>query len=285
MRYPVKINQGIVPAFLRNSCTCKGDPRLLLGTCNIPGAFERSVSAVKIGTTWKSTLARRHVETDNVISSYIAGSNNKSILDVGVSTGTTSLELIRRLDKRFERFYATDVLLEIGAVRKNDSVYFYYNKNCIMWANLLFVVYNDYDGAIFPFNLLARNIIKSGMDKCTSNMEVVSLINPELRKIISHDSRIVVCKYDVFMPWDKDPVDIIKCANILNKAYFSDLQINNALNNFYRALDYGGLLILTDNRSKEKVSVYKKKETGRFIEELCLNGGSEIRDHVLALNE
>ena len=61
MRYPIKLNGDSVPGWFNKIIPTKGDPRKLLHSEVYENGFERSISAIKIGSTRKSTRKERHI--------------------------------------------------------------------------------------------------------------------------------------------------------------------------------------------------------------------------------
>jgi len=281
MRLPIKINEAILPACFKRFVPCKGDPRLLINAeCN-EDVFERSVSAINIDGTWKSTSKKRQQRTNELIKKIAGEKNLPSILEIGASAGTTSMELIEMLNGQFKEFYITDRLLQLNCIQHNRAVYYYAENHCVMWANGSLIVYSDIQNAIFPFNLIAQQIISHGNKKKKESAFTISLVKPDLLKTIKKDSRIQLSSYDVLNTWKFNSVDIVKVANVLNRTYFTDKQIVTAVENVKNALNTDGWMILTDNRECEKISVFRKNGAGMFTEEETENGGSEISDIVL----
>jgi len=96
------------------------------------------------------------------------------------------------------------------------------------------------------------------------------------------DPRVRPREHSVFAPWPEEQPQIIKVANVLNRAYFSDARIRLAIRLLRDALSDGGKLFLTDNRRIEKVSVLQKRGD-RLLLFARHNGGSEMTD--LAIDE
>jgi hypothetical protein len=109
----------------------------------------------------------------------------------------------------------------------------------------------------------------------------VSLVQPRLRELASRDARVHLRPHDIFQPWDGPAPTVIKAANLLNRAYFSEDQIRTAVRNFWRALALDGLLLVIDNRDVEKASLFARTEAG-FRSVNAINGGTEIESLVLS---
>jgi hypothetical protein len=256
----------------------KCDTRFLLDVEQKPFLFEECISSIKIGKTWKSTRKGRHTLTNNLICDLASFMKKPAILEIGASSGTTSIELINTLKENYKRYYVTDLLFEVQYFKKNKALYLYHEQNCIMYINDWFIFYEDIDNAVFPFGVIVKYIIRHSPVILQKNLNTINLIHPDLLKMTSVNKRITIKMYNIFTPWSGDEVNIIKAANVLNKGYFSKEQLISAIVNMWNALGRGGLLVVTDNREIEKISIFEKCDSGTFIEKEKINGGTEISD-------
>jgi len=64
MRAPVKLNKNNTNKFLNKLLPTIEDPRKILNKKLDLDNFDKSISAIKIDTTWKSTFRDRHSLTD-----------------------------------------------------------------------------------------------------------------------------------------------------------------------------------------------------------------------------
>jgi hypothetical protein len=290
MHFPVKLTLPGLPAWLggRLRIALAGNPRHLLDTAGAggvngappadPEAFARMVATLSSGTTSKTTHRARHAASDALIDELV-GAGEPVVLDVGVSDGTTALDLLDRLGRRFRQYFATDVAFEVPAVERGGNVYFYDDHGaCTLVATKHAIVYANVAGAVFPFGPLARALVSAAPP--ADRARRVSLVNPELARRAARDARVVVREFDVFAPWDGPPPDLVKVANVLNRGAFPDARIRVALANLKAALAPGGTLVVTDNRAREKASAFTKRGD-RFERGRELGGGCEITDLVL----
>ena len=290
MRIPIKLNLDGFPAMLRNRLHGKHDPRRLLHALSQQDQFEQSITGVNIDGTWKRTNKNRQPQTDRMLAEAIEGKAAAVLLEVGASAGMTSVELVRRLGGGFGKFYVTDLYFSMPYAERGQTVFFYHpvEPRCIMRASNMFITYEDTAAAIFPLGLLARQSLESAPIP-TDNMPRLDLRHPEFRELLAKDPRLVVQEHDIFKPWQGEKVDAIKVANILNRSYFSDPQLRQALANLSDALRVDGVIVIADNRRPpgeteqriEKVSVFRKGQDQQLHLEQELNGGTEIRDLVL----
>jgi hypothetical protein len=214
-----------------------------------------------------------------------SGFQTPLILEIGASSGITSLELLNRLAGAYKKIYVTDLFFMIPYEIQDKATYFYHplTKHCIMRASDWYIVYEDVRDALFPMGFIARWLLARAPKydpTCTSS---ASMLHPDLKRRATTDQLIIIKEYSLFDIWNYDPVDIVKVANVLNTAYFSDDEIRIAVVNLKNAMKPAGKLIITDNRDLEKVSMFTKIETGKFILDKEFNGGAEIAEIVISV--
>ncbi len=285
-RIPIKYNRNCLPAFLHGLLPSISDPRPILHQPDLSQTeFSKCVSSVRVGGTWKTTQKFRHNTSDDLIINW---ANSKSqILDVGASDGVTSLDLIKKLGMKFDRYIVTDAYLTVFVMSCSDGTYFYdgLSNDAFMKVTDTFVGYADDKDALFPFGLIARIFLCQAPTFEVGKAKEISLCQPELIAQSKVDPRLRVKEWNILTPWAGEMVDMIKVANVLNKHYFSNDKIKMAARNLYRALQPNGKLVIVENRDKEKISVFQK-ETNKFKLIRSENSGSEIeyliQDLVLA---
>jgi hypothetical protein len=77
----------------------------------------------------------------------------------------------------------------------------------------------------------------------------------------------MIQQYDIFAPWTGPPPDLIKVANLLNNEYFSDAQIEEALQAQCSNLAPNGrLLLISEDQDVEKFSIFRKTQIGMQLE-------------------
>jgi len=282
MRIPIKINQNILPVWLGKYLPSQTDTRNICKLNLNDELFEDSVSSIKIDTTWKFTRKGRQPLTDQLIIELTLKVPNMSILEVGASSGSTSLELLNHLAGSYKQYFITDRFFTIPFQVDNGATYFYHplKKHCIMRVSDRWLIYEDVQNALVPLGAIARRLLAIAPQYNAADCHHASMLHPHLKRRIESDSKIIVMEYDILRAWPNEPVDIIKAANVLNKCYFSDSEIKMAITNLRNALKIGGKLLITDNRSVEKVSMLYKSKDGSLVLEKQLNGGTEIENLV-----
>ena len=280
MRFPVKINRSRLPDWCHHCVPSMDDPRKLISSDADVRDYERSVSAIKTGKVWRSTRKQRHPLTDALIVERTSRLPRCSVLDVGASSGVTSLDLLKRLGARCEHYYVTDVSFDLAYVVQGKTTYLYEPavERCILGATDWFIVYSDTDGAISPLGSIATRMLSRAPRVAAECQATVSLLHPELRVFAERDSRVRIVRHDVLTPWTRGPVDVVKAANILNRTYFSDREISQALAHLTAALESKGTLVITENRDVEKVSIFAKGAAGGLELKDTVNGGSDITE-------
>lgn len=287
MRVPIKVGRDCLPSWCWSVLPTAVNPGTLIW--RDPGSsvksesdtriwFSRHISGLTSKGTWKSTCSHRHQFADEVLLDLCRGSR-PIIVDIGVSDGVTSLELIEKLSGQFEIFFATDRALDVFYVEDKGRVYFYEREGvCIVMSTRKLVVYAD-PAAWFPFTWIARRVLRRAPACVAPHVKQLCLIQPDLRRMSTEDPRIVLREYDIFRPWSGPAADVVKVANLLNRDYFSDEQIHVALTNIRGMVKEGGRVIVVDNPAKglERVSVFVR-EGDMLRVDREINGGSHTRD-------
>jgi SAM-dependent methyltransferase len=289
VRFPVKLCLRLPRGLqARIPLTVRANPRHLIGwpARSPPGdrqhEFSDCVAILGSDAVWKTTHAGRHPVTDRLILER-RGAPRPVILDLGVSDGITSLELIEKLGGRFARYFVTDLSFRARYATRGRRVYFLDDQGaCTLVAMPGWVVFSRVAGAWPPFAGLARRVLASAPAPAEAVVRELSLVNPALAALAARDPRITVREHSIFAPWPDTPPDVIKVANVLNRAYFTEAQLRHALTQAQRALAGGGRLFVTDNRREERVSVLAKTGPGFELVER-VNGGAEVTELALAV--
>jgi hypothetical protein len=245
-------------------------------------SFEFSISAIKIGETWKSTQKKRHILSDRLIVGAASSLSMPSVLEIGASSGSTSMELLDSLGNNYGHYYVTDLYFELRCVTRDGVTYLYHPNTgeCIMRVTDRFLIYNEVGNALFPQGMIANRLIKRAPQISAIDTSTVNFLHPELRRRIASDTRIIATTHNVLEPWPHELLDIVKVANVLNRLYFSDEQIMKALMSLKVSMKPEGKLVITDNREVEMASMFCRNRDGKFALETEINGGTEIADLV-----
>ncbi len=223
-----------------------------------PEAFRAVVGSVEVGGVFKITSAGRHPDCDDLLLERVDLSG-ATILDVGASDGTTSLELIGRLPPGFAAYVVSDRWLRLLVLRlrwhtvlldpASGRCVLVFGQRIVAWPHRSRIVRACYA----PLLRAATG---------TKRLEEVSMLNPELRRLIESDPRVTAVEHDVFEVWSGPTPDVIKVANLLRRVYFEDEEICRALDALRRSLPEGGHLLVVDNPYLDigsRAGLYRKR--------------------------
>jgi hypothetical protein len=274
MRMPIKLNKQGWPRFVTDWLPSVDNPNCLINEDIQDEEFIAAASVFKFGETFKTTDNIRYPITLDALA-RINYAFPPVVLDIGASIGITSLNLIARLD--FQRYYITDLHLDICYERSHGRFYYYdADWNCILIATKRFLFYPDTKDAVFPFSWIARKKFSKVLPS-TKNLPKVILVHPALKDA---EGDIVIKKYDVLTKWPGEKADLIIAANILSNDHFSDQNIRTAVRNIFSALKKPGRFVVVNNKSVEKSTIFYVRE-GEISVEMDINGGAEARSLIL----
>jgi hypothetical protein len=280
MRFPIKVNRSWAPGWLRGILPTVEDPRNIIASAGDASLFERGIGAIKIGATWKTTCANRHPLTDEIIAEFLRSRTSAVVLDVGCSSGLTSADLIERLGDSFSRYYVTDLFFSIPYRVQAGVTYFYHplTKECIIRSDGRLIAYQEARAGLMPLRLLAQRLLAQAPTHDPRQTRDAHMLHPRLRAQMSVDPRIVAQEFGVFDKWANGPVDVVKAANILNRGYFSPLELRAALDNLSGLLNPSGMFVVTDNPAEgvERISVFRPRPSGGLVRERDINGGAGV---------
>jgi len=128
MRAPVRPIRGRWPGWVeqRFARFVRADPRDILDDSIDPQVFRRAMSLLNVGDTIKITGANRHPDADALLVDFLSAHDRHeaTIVDIGASDGSTSLELIRRLHA-FKSYVIADLYLTLDAVQVGQRTLFF----------------------------------------------------------------------------------------------------------------------------------------------------------------
>lgn len=242
LRFPIRPVRGRWPGWIDR----RGwpDPASILDAEATEEDFAEAIGAVELGGTFKMTFPNRHPDCDGLLFEHVdlAGA---TILDVGASDGTTSVDLVRRLPSGFASYVIADRYLSVHAVEVLGHTLLFdpddgqcilaFGRRSLAWPHRSRAVHLVYAPLLGAAALRRRH------------RREVSLLNPRARALVAEDRRVTVRTHDVFRPWDGPTPDVIKVANLLRRIYFSDEEILQALEALRQSLDEGGYLLVVDD--------------------------------------
>ncbi len=253
------------------------------------------------GTT-KNTSANRLDELNLFTLPFLSGIPFPEIKDVAVSSGISTIEWLQQLEenKITAKINATDLYVKAYLILKTSSLAILCDSH---FNPLLIEVGRSLFRTSFP-----KGSFRLNWGKLFSKVIRTCWIRKETRENIQHTgsgqrfiypihlltagfeqtSALSFSEEDILLPPDLKEIekyDVIRAANILNKVYFSNANMEKILSNLSCQLKPGGMLIVckTDNTGRNHASLFLKKENG-FSLLKNLNGGSEIENLVLQFN-
>ena len=219
--------------------------------------FSRSVSALKFGTTFKTTSQDRMPESTALLIARLQGREH-TIVDLAASDGNTTADLAVALGDRFRRLVAADLNDSVDVAGRDDTLLLCDSDSAIMIVTSRLVWYRDTSGA----DPLSRVLVQRKFARSEAETEPrtpVRLVNPRYLEMMMRDPRLEFRRHDMFEPLPFEAT-VIRIANILNSGYFSQAAIADAVRTSADRLIEGGLLLVTRNhRSVEKASLFKRR--------------------------
>lgn len=279
MKRPVRLNRDFLRKAWPNLQRGCPDPRGLLDEKISAQEVTEIIAKIKIGGVFKTTSSNRYPETARLLANS-QFSTPPVILDVGASDGSTSLSLIETMN--FSRYYVTDLHIEANVcATKNGAFFCDVEYSPFMYVNRFLVIYNDENKAIWPMaNIVKKLFFGFDMQKC-EDVRKINLMNPALLLRVGDDIRLE--RYNIFELWPFEKADLVIAANILNRGYFSDAELNDALRNLRGAMKESGKLAVIENRSTTEQSNIFCIHNDRFIIENEVGRGSDIKSLVTSL--
>lgn len=281
MKSSVKFNEKFLPRFLGKFLPVAKDLRMLINPKQLSKQeFSAIISYFYNGNNvFKTTAPGRHEKSNDAIINKINSIDNAIIIDVGASDGSTSLDIIEKLNFNFGRYFVTDINFGAYIMREGKNTYFFDSKlkECIVIVNDKIIVYYDKNAHISPISNYSFKRIKEAPKFNIERAQLIDLCQPELKDLVKKNSKVRIEEWDIFEEWKFEKADIIKVANVLNRTFFNDQLLLKALENLKGALTEHGVLFVVENRECERWSVFEF-ENNKFVEIGNSNGGTEIKD-------
>lgn len=216
--------------------------------------FALGTSSLKIGKIFKTTGLKRTSMADDLLLKLARRKTKPSLMEIGVSDGSSALGLLARSDV-------------FGRVVLTDRFSRFYVRNYLFGK-----VFLDAEKCLYGIKFLCFFIFLS--PKAVSDASgylPIEVVNPILRERYNIQA---ITRFDMFKDALDEPVDIIKCSNILNKAYFSDEEIHAAVKSLCRSLNDGGSIVVSQNYEQYndgEAGFVLRKEGGDVLLEEAFN--------------
>ncbi|WP_157218510.1 hypothetical protein [Flavisphingomonas formosensis] len=264
-----------------------------------PEVEDRFFTALKTGNnTFKRTASDRFERLDERCAQRFrkTGTVLREVLDIGISSGATTLALSECLNRAGQnpRITGTDLsltayLLPVGGGMQvlvdeqgNPMQYEMFGRALRAWTRRA----DYFTGMIGVHGLLrmaTRGAIRRQLERGDREGHAVRLLTPRL---LRHPD-ISIEKNDIFQRTEhfESRFDFIRAANILNRGYFDEAALRLALTNVARYLAGPGawLLVGRTSRSGTASTLFRVAPDGRrFVLVERSAGGSEIERLVLS---
>jgi hypothetical protein len=274
--------------------------------CAAPGRFERIMQQISLSnrvarTTFPGRFAALNESVQTCLESVFRPDQELVVEDWAVSSGTTAAEWFTRLKAGFPRvrFTASDAALYLVEARRGDDTYILQPDGTpIQYVRPPFVVsLVRKHNWLYPVNRLVQERALREWERIASQLEIpewqdfsgpavvkqpafelrrLPLLHPAVLALRSEAFQIR--RHSVFSALSA-PVDVIRTMNILNRAYFSEAQLRDAVEAVERSLKPGGVWIVgrtvIEQPPQHEATVYRKLASG-WEPLLRIGPGSEV---------
>lgn len=255
---------------------------------------------------YKTTYSHRLDHVNAWVANYLPASNPLKVLDVAISSGTSTLEWAESLEeaKIDYRMTGMDLTIDGLLVSFGDRLHAVLDRT--KWP-LLFEIDGQWvsnpprkqhlfrypfslaliNSALFLWSLKYRESEEGrtlrilGMPTRTQG---INLVTPKLTR----HPRVTISEGDVLSEsWLQGTFHVVRAANILNRKYFNDAALTKIAHNLRRHLTPDGILVVCrtdpDKEAVNRGTIFKLGEDQQFIVLSRMNGGSEVEDLILRL--
>ncbi|WP_369963978.1 hypothetical protein [Leifsonia sp. EB34] len=281
VQLPVRFVRGGWPRFVERLLGrfFWADPSVVVRDDAPPEQFRQAMAAFDAGRTIKITGTRRHAAADALLIEHV-DLTGATIVDLGASDGSTSVNLVRAIPQRFAAFVIADLYLTMSCRTLRRHRLFYDPQGvCVLVVGRRWVSWPSRSRLV---RLLDAPMIRRAEGRPARE---VLLLNPETRALLASDDRIRCEVHDAFEPWPEPHPDVIKVANLLRRLYFSDDEIVRGLRAIHASLDDGGHLLMVDNpraNVRPRAGLYRRTPSG-FAEVAIVEAEPEVHALILGL--
>ena len=248
--------------------------------------------------TFKRTEPMRLTQIDAALVAILAKheATIRTALDLGISSGTTTLELLERLRRAGHPVDMTGTDRAIGA----RLVSLPWGCRALVEPDGHVLQYEVFGRAVRPWTRrldswtgmsLVRSLVKAKLRgpaaaAVTAGEGVeVALLSPRLQQSKSFQWR----EDDITVPNEDlaGRFDLVRAANLLNRHYFKPSALRSAVANTIRYLSGPGawlLIVRTHGSSWHKGTLFRMTEDHRLAVIARYGGGSEVEDLVIDLS-
>ena len=264
-----------------------------------PEAEEEFFSSLKLRNgTYKTTFQKRFSEINMDLQILLKSGDLKvdHVLDIGISSGSNTLELYQELESAGykSQMIGSDLLMEAylvsvfpGCFALVDSTGYPLRYDIFDWSIKPWVVSKDYRNGFFIFRKIVNIVLGYRAGKMISNansmrVRKVELVTPALRRHVN----VAVQKDDItqYNHTFDGKFNFIRAANVLNKGYFTDAALMAIVDNIrrYLAKPKGALLVVrTHDNGINHGTLFDIEKNGGCKILQRFGQGSEVEDIVL----
>lgn len=189
--------------------------------------FSKVVSHFRFGRIFKLTSRDRTTIADAMVLRLTAQFTTPRLLEVGVSDGSSAIGLLRQRNL-FSSIVLTDRHNMLFRRPFPGGEFFYDSDRNLLSLKFLF---------------LSLDLTSLGLHG-DDTLIPVETANPVLRSKYGIRS---ITRFDMFHDIMEPQVQIIKCANLLNRSYFTNKEMFRAARNLSRSIQEGGYLVVSQN--------------------------------------
>lgn len=263
---------------------------------NLLDQAHRIFEYIRIGHVWRRTSRDRLGDSEQLILSALKSHQGPvSLLDVGVSDGTTSLALFNSLKTQFAEeeisFTASDLVTHLTVWRAGIFTEYRTSQGNPILARMGRLAFRMPALGGGPLKYISKFIIwlwlKNPIRESMKAAGEIPLSNPLIRQ----SKQITMRELNILQedPKLQGAFNVIRAANVLNLQYFTESEISVIVSTLYEYLEMDGHLlvcrnVVKDNNQEEAHgTLYQKKENG-FIQKTSFGQGSEVNTIILNLH-
>ncbi len=240
--------------------------------------------------TYKTSYPDRMPDVDAAAAAALGAPRPVRVLDVGVSSGVTTLELLEALDARGFPSEAVAVDLSVTAyLRRVAGVELLMDGEgrVLQIATPMLVKGRPHD----PEGALPRRALQGafalaervvGGPAGARRGTAVQLVSPRLLR----RPGVTVVEHDLTAPAESawtDRFDVVRGANVINRDYFDEPTLTRMLANLKTYLRVGGVLVLCrthDDTRTNHATIFRRDAAGALTVVARIGRGSEVESLV-----
>lgn len=237
--------------------------------------------------TYKTTASGRLVAIDQILLPRLPRHRPVSLMDVGLSSGVTTVDWIRQLDASHIHFQLTGVDLVLRGKLHTFPLGMEVLVDSAGFALQLAMGDRGICRPSRPVNALRARILESLFrvaERLVTTRAGGSDIVLATRELVA-DSRVELVERDIASenPEWVEGFDVVRVANVLNLAYFPAPVLREMARLVWRYVRIGGQLICvrTDDSGTHHATCFSKGERGEIIIVARLGDGADVEPLLL----